>query len=162
MSWWQRIGQEFIVSFLTGSVPFLIAYSWGGIKLLDEVFKATVPVTPILYYWGALIIPYAIVVMVDHFIWKKNDRTRAWVRFLRATMREVAPTLFSLWRVIAGYVLALPFLWYAVEPESFNISKVLYFVFVGIGLLLESLVFSWLHSYAEEKWNRRSSVLAPA
>lgn len=156
---WVRVAQEFLIAFLMGSVPILIAYGTGGVGGVGDLLKASMPIKPILIYWMLLIIPYFLIVVVDHFVLKRTDATRSFVRFLRITMKEVGPALLSLWRVMAGYLLMLPGLWIVVEPETFVSAKVAAISSIGAVLLFEAIAMSAAMNYFDEKWNRRWSAL---
>lgn len=159
---WSRLLQEAIIAFLMGSVPVLIAYHYGGDNAVAELFKTAMPTRPILVYWALLSIPYAFIVVIDHFVFKRSDTARVAVRFLRITFKEIGPAFLSLWRVMAGYLLMLPVLWFVVERETFEFAEVASSILIGGALLLEAVVMSVAISFFDEKWNRRSSTLLGA
>lgn len=160
MRWYQRLGQESFIAFALGAVPVILAYCFGGSDLLNDLFKGLVPAPPILWYIALLPLIYVPAVIYDRYVWKYSDSLRARSAFWRSTWREIGTALHGLWRVMAGCFICLPFLWLAVEFETFKVVRASYFLGIGLVVLVECWFFSFGRSMLEERRAHTSSVLS--
>lgn len=151
VNWRARLAQEVLISAALGALPLVIAYHVGGTELTTKVLIAEVPERSVLWYLAALIVPYAAIVFWDWFFLKRTDRQRARMRFLRSTWKEIGMALHALWRVLAGAILAIPFLWFFVDPDPNLIGGVVQCLWVGGLILAECWIFSWAASYLEQR-----------
>ncbi|OHC13942.1 MAG: hypothetical protein A2180_04270 [Pseudomonadales bacterium GWC2_63_15] len=148
MKWGTRLAQEALVAAALGSAPLLIAYIFGGAELTVKVLAALLPERAVVWYLAGLIVPYALVVFCDRFFLKRTDRQRRIMKFLRSTWREIGTALHALWRVLAGALLTLPFL-YLADPGNPPLSDVATYIWVGGLMLAECWLFSFGWSFLE-------------
>ncbi|WP_313664952.1 hypothetical protein [Stutzerimonas kunmingensis] len=153
-----RFAQEFFIATALGSVPMFLVYSGGGLDGLDKFIKAAVPFKGVLYYLSGLIFPYLLIVFIDWFVRARTDDGRRIRSFWRSTLKETGAALLSLWRFLAGILLAVPLLWVMIEPETLQFLEIIYFVIVGSVLLFEAWVMSCLLFYFETNWKRPDPV----
>ncbi len=151
MNWRARLAQEALIAAALGALPLVIAYYVGGTELTTKVLVAEIPERTIVLYLAALIAPYALIVYWDRFFLKRTDRQRARMRFLRSTWKEIGVALHALWRVLAGAILTVPFLWLFVDPDPKLIGGVVQCLWVGGLILAECWMFSWAASYLEQR-----------
>ncbi|UTW07007.1 hypothetical protein [Pseudomonas benzenivorans] len=151
----KRLYQELIIAVALGSMPAFIAYWSGGVELLDSVVKAQMPPESVLWYSFFLPAPYLVAVIFDRYVWKRTDLMRARSAFWRSTWAEIGTALHSLWRVLTGLLLAIPVLWARYEPETFQFSKVGFFIILGLALLAQCWFFSLGRGLLEGRAHQR-------
>ena len=126
-----------------------MAYGVGGVELLSAAIKAQMPPGFLLWYLAFLLVPYVFAVAIDRLIWKKSDLMKARSAFWRSTWREIGTGFHSLWRVLAGLLMAIPVLWVYVEYETFQLGKGVVFFILGLALLAQCCFFSRVRSLLE-------------
>jgi len=145
----KRFYQELTIAIALGSIPVFMAYGVGGVELLDTAIKAQMPSDFLLWYLMFLPAPYVLAVAIDRWIWKKNDLMKARSAFWRSTWREIGTAFHSLWRALAGVLMAIPVLWAYVEYNTFQLGKGVLFFGLGIALLAQCCFFSRARSLLE-------------
>ncbi|WP_413043213.1 hypothetical protein [Pseudomonas sp. YJ42] len=147
-----RIVQELIVVVGTGGVPLVVAYWFGGAELLGKLFSAFMPDRVYVFYLVLLLIPFAVISWLDRSLWKRTDTQRAVWAFARSTLGELSSGIFGLWRAISGALLGMPFLWFLIEPETWQFEKSLELFAIGLLAFAECCVFSWANFYVHTNW----------
>lgn len=147
----KRFYQELIIAIALGSIPVFMSYGVGGVELLNTAIKAQMPSDFLLWYLMFLLVPYVLAVAIDRWIWKRSDLMKARSAFWRSTWREIGTAFHSLWRALAGVLIAIPVLWAYVEYDKLELGKAVLFFVLGFILLTQCCFFSRGRSLLEGK-----------
>lgn len=141
--------REFLVVILSGGVPLVIAYLWGGIDYLKNTLGSLVVSDLILIY--SLIFPpvYVVIYFVDKFLYiEPMSKKKKTLRFFLSVFKELSSNILGILRCACGLLITIPFLVLIVEFDS---SAQYFLGFLPYGLLgfIEVTLFSyWLSEKA--------------
>ena len=150
-----RLVPELLIVFLLGGLPVILSYILGGSSALEATISSLLANELAIHYAFSLSIAFFAVAFLEWFILKRSDTSKKAWAFLRATLSEVGTGALSILRIGAGVLLTFPTLWLVVEPETFELAKVLHFFIYGAVAFFECIILSIAYQYVK-KWERRA------
>ncbi|MCE5985207.1 hypothetical protein D3C76_1154590 [compost metagenome] len=155
MTWKGRFWTEFWAVLLLGCLPVAFSYWYGNVAELTKTMDSLLSSGFIANYSIALSLVFFAVAAIERFLWKRTEASRSFWAFVSDVFTEVGTGLIVFLRLGVGAMIAFPTLWFFVEPESFELKKVVHFYMGGVFTFFVTLVVSYGYEYVKIKWRRR-------
>ena len=121
-----KIGHEFVLSFVSGGLPILFAYWWGGSNLIIQAAKSMLPEGRYYVVYLTCISVLAAAVMYAAKLTKRQPPS-----CISNLLHEIVGSLQPIFRLVAGFLLTYCVIWWVYDRSSIN-AKFVYFAILGI------------------------------
>lgn len=129
---------EFCIAVLLGVIPLAIAYGNDEAVGLDLMVRSLLPGEILINYFFYFMVGAFAVGAIGYYALRRNEAQRlAWGAFFYVFC-EVGGGAINILRVGSGVMLGFPLVWVVVEPETFEITRVLHFLFFGVLAFVEA------------------------
>lgn len=137
---------EAILVLLTGVALTILKYIEGGMASVNELAGAVEDSGVVIY---SLLLFLALA-----FISRKTRKNyginvyhhRESMKFAEEVFEGVGSGLLSIYRLIVGILITVPFLWFITEPATFKFIKAGIIFLYGIAFFIGLLFLSWINN----------------